>query len=98
MAAYVIVAVLSLFIGLVAGGSKGFAGLGAFLGLLLGPLGVLIVLCMKPTVEVQAQRAEALEAARARLRTQSTAAQAPPREPVRAADVDPWGDAPTRRR
>jgi hypothetical protein len=70
MALYVAVDVICLFLGMIIGGSKGFTGLGIFLGLLLGPLGVLIVAVMKPTPEVQAKREMAVEAERARLRDQ----------------------------
>ena len=70
MAAYVAVDVICLFLGMIIGGSKGFTGLGLFLGLVLGPLGVLIVAVMKPTPEVQAKREMAVEAERARLRDQ----------------------------
>jgi hypothetical protein len=73
MAVYVGIAFVCLFLGMVIGGSKGFAGLGIVLGLLLGPLGVLIVACMKATPEVQAKRTLAIEAAiaaeRARLQS-----------------------------
>ena len=70
MALYVAVDVICLFLGMIIGGSKGFTGLGFFLGLLLGPLGVLIVAVMKPTPEVQAKREMAVEAERERLRSQ----------------------------
>jgi len=70
MAAYVAVDVICLFLGMIIGGSKGFTGLGLFLGLVLGPLGVLTVAVMKPTPEVQAKREMAVEAERARLRDQ----------------------------
>jgi len=70
MAVYVAVDVICLFLGMIIGGSKGFTGLGLFLGLLLGPLGVLIVAVMKPTPEVQAKREMAVEAERERLRSQ----------------------------
>lgn len=67
MAVYVGAAVFCMFLAMVIGGSKGFPGLGIILGLLLGPLGVLIVAVMKPTPEVQAKREMEVEAARARL-------------------------------
>jgi len=70
MALYVAVDVICLFLGMIIGGSKGFTGLGLILGLLLGPLGVLIVAIMKPTPEVQAKREMAVEAERERLRSQ----------------------------
>ena len=56
---------------MIIGGSKGFTGLGIFLGLLLGPLGVLIVAVMKPTPEVQAKREMAVEAERIRLQREA---------------------------
>jgi len=84
------VAVVCMLLGMVIGGSKGFAGLGAFLGFLLGPLGILILACMKPTIAIQAKRAEDLEAARAQLRAQQVPQSEPP--------SDPWGEAPARRR
>lgn len=67
MAVYVFIDIICLFLGMIIGGSKGFAGLGIVLGLLLGPLGVLIVAVMKATPEVQAKREMEVEAARARL-------------------------------
>jgi hypothetical protein len=70
MALYVAVDVICLFLGMIIGGSKGFTGLGIILGLLLGPLGVLVVAVMKPTPEVQAKREMAVEAERERLRSQ----------------------------
>lgn len=69
MAIYAGIAFVCLFVGMIIGSAKGFAGLGLFLGLLLGPLGVLIVAIMKPTPEVQARREQAVEDARARLRS-----------------------------
>lgn len=71
MAVYVAIDVVCLFLAMIIGGSKGFAGLGIFLGLLLGPLGVLIVAVMKPTPEVQAKREMAVEAERAKLQGQA---------------------------
>jgi F0F1-type ATP synthase assembly protein I len=67
MAVYVGVAFVCLFLGMIIGSAKGFTGLGLVLGLLLGPLGVLIVACMKATPEVQAKREVDIEAARAKL-------------------------------
>lgn len=73
MAVYVGVAVVCLFLGMIIGSAKGVTGLGLILGLLLGPLGVLIVARMKATPEVQAKRTLAIEAAvaaeRARLQS-----------------------------
>lgn len=83
------VAVICMLLGMVIGSSKGFAGLGAVLGL-LGPVGILILAFMKPTIAIQAKRAEDLEAARAQLRAQQTPQAEPP--------ADPWSEAPTRRR
>jgi len=71
MAVYVAVDVVCLFLGMIIGGSRGFTGLGLFLGLLLGPLGVLIVAVMKPTPEVQAKREMAVEAERVRLQRET---------------------------
>jgi len=71
MAVYVAIDVVCLFLGMIIGGSKGFTGLGIFLGLVLGPLGVLIVAVMKPTPEVQAKREMAVEAERMRLQREA---------------------------
>lgn len=59
------------FCGLIAGiiGSNRGQGFGTcfFLGVLLGPIGVLIALTTKPTPEVEAQRQLAVEEARRKL-------------------------------
>ena len=78
MAVYVGVAVVCLFLGMIIGSAKGFTGLGLILGLLLGPLGVLIVACMKATPEVQAKRELAVEAAREQLRRRDAEHPPPP--------------------
>jgi hypothetical protein len=44
------------FIGAAIGSSKGLGGTGFILGLLLGPIGILIVAVMSPTPEAQARR------------------------------------------
>lgn len=79
MAVYVAIDVVCLFLGMIIGSAKGLTGLGLFLGLLLGPLGVLIVAVMKPTPEVQAKRELAVEAERTRLRGQDAGPAAPTR-------------------
>jgi F0F1-type ATP synthase assembly protein I len=59
------------FIGWVIGSVKGQGAAGLILGLLLGPLGILAALIIKPAVAVQARRDVALEAERDRLRNQA---------------------------
>lgn len=70
MAIYAGIAFVCLLLGMLIGSAKGFTGTGILLGLLLGPLGVLIVATMKATPEVQAKRMLEVEAATARLREQ----------------------------
>lgn len=62
--------VLSVIFAVAIGGGKGQSGTGLALGVFLGPLGALIMLFSKPSLEIQAQRAEALEAARAKARAE----------------------------
>lgn len=64
----IIDALICLIIGGAIGSSRGRGGDGVLLGLLLGPLGVLLALTLKPTVEYAAARAEAIEAERRKLR------------------------------
>lgn len=66
----IVVAVICGFLGLVIGGSKGYAGFGFFLGAALGPLGLIIIAVTKPTPAIAAAREEAIEAERARIRQQ----------------------------
>jgi hypothetical protein len=68
--AIVIGAVICSFLGLIIGSTKGQGGAGFFLGALLGPLGLILCLIMKPTPAIAAAREEAIEAERARLRAQ----------------------------
>jgi hypothetical protein len=72
----VISAVVCGLLGLVIGGAKGLPGLGFFLGAVLGPLGLLFCLIMKPTPAIAAARAEAIETERAKLRAQRDGAAA----------------------
>jgi hypothetical protein len=90
------VAAICCLLGAGIGSSKGQGGAGAVLGLLLGPLGILFCLFMKPTVAYEAQRAEALEAERARIRAQQ--APAPNPELPQQAEANPWDGGPIRRR
>lgn len=55
-------------IGAAIGSAKGNAQGGFWMGLLLGPLGLLITACMKASPAVQAAREAAVEAERAKLR------------------------------
>ena len=73
-------AFVCFLIGAAIGTGRGRGGDGALLGLILGPLGLLIALTLKPTVEVAAARAEAIEAERAKLRAaaEAGAGQEPP--------------------
>ena len=63
-------ALVCCVIGGAIGSGKGQGGAGAWLGLLFGPIGVLLCLTMKPTPAFAAARAEAIEAERARIREQ----------------------------
>lgn len=63
-------AVICCIIGAAIGSNRGQGNQGALLGLFLGPIGVLLCLTMKPTVEYAAARAEAIEAERARIRAE----------------------------
>jgi len=74
---------LFVFIAWAIGSSKGQGATGFILGLFLGPLGMILAGFLKPTVELQAKRDVALEAARERLREEGRAQaraemQAPP--------------------
>lgn len=62
------VATVCCLIGAAIGSGRGQGGAGALLGLLLGPIGVLLCLTMKDTPQHAAARAEAIEAERAKLR------------------------------
>lgn len=73
----VIDAVICGFLGLIIGSTKGQPGAGFFLGALLGPLGLLFCLIMKPTPAIAAARIEAIEAERARIRAQRDAVPGP---------------------
>jgi hypothetical protein len=66
--AIITVAALCCIIGGAIGAGRGQGSQGAILGLLLGPLGVLLCLTMKTTPEYAAARAEAIEAERRKLR------------------------------
>ena len=97
--------VLCLLLGAAIGSGKGKASAGAWLGALLGPLGILIILLDKPSVEAQARRELDLEAARAKILAEQNAQPAPASDvhptpqPVQDQPVtDPWGDGPMRRR
>lgn len=68
--AIVIDAVICCIIGAAIGSGKGQGGAGFWLGLVLGPLGVLLCLTMKPTAAYAAARAEEIEAERERIRAQ----------------------------
>lgn len=70
MQAIAITAITCGLLGLFIGGAKGQPGGGFILGLLLGPLGVIICLIMKPTPAIAAARLEAIETERAKLRDQ----------------------------
>lgn len=67
----VAVAAVCCILGAAIGSGKGQGGAGALLGLLLGPLGVLLTLFMKTTPAAEAARQEAIEAERAKLRGDS---------------------------
>ncbi|NUQ98878.1 MAG: hypothetical protein HOY79_20735 [Streptomyces sp.] len=62
------VAIVCCVIGGNIGSGKGRFDAGAFLGLLLGPVGLLVLLLLPPTIEAAAVRAEAIEAERRKLR------------------------------
>ncbi|QOR55823.1 MAG: hypothetical protein YHS30scaffold324_55 [Catenulispora phage 69_17] len=68
--AIVIDAVICCVIGAGIGSSKGQGGAGFWLGLLFGPIGLILCLTMKPTPAVAAARLEAIEAERAKIRAQ----------------------------
>jgi hypothetical protein len=68
--AIVVDAVICCIIGAAIGSNRGQGGAGAWLGLLLGPIGVLLCLTMKATPAVAAARLEAIEAERARIRAE----------------------------
>jgi F0F1-type ATP synthase assembly protein I len=70
MAVYIGIDFACLMIGMMIGSAKGFTGLGIILGLILGPLGVLMLAVMKSTPEVQAKRELAVAAARTQLQQQ----------------------------
>lgn len=61
MAGIIIVAIVCAVIGVVIGGGKGMAGAGLALGLLLGPIGVIVIAVMKPSTldKIQTRPAEA---------------------------------------
>jgi hypothetical protein len=61
---WLIIAMISAAIG----SGKGSAAGGFTLGLLLGPLGLILTACMRPTPAAQAARELAVEAERAKLR------------------------------
>ncbi|NUP52097.1 MAG: hypothetical protein HOW97_32960 [Catenulispora sp.] len=63
-----VVAIVCCVIGGNIGSGKGRFDAGAFLGLLLGPVGLLVLLLLPPTIEAAAIRAEAIEAERRKLR------------------------------
>lgn len=75
----VTIALICCIIGAAIGSGRGQGGAGALLGLLLGPLGVLLCLTMKTTPAAAAARAEAIEAERAKLRSQDAVPPAPTR-------------------
>jgi hypothetical protein len=81
MQAIAVTAIICGLLGLFIGGTKGLPGAGFFLGALLGPLGVLICLIMKPTPAVAAARLEAIEAERARIRAQRDGTSEPTAQP-----------------
>lgn len=70
----IIDAVICCLIGAAIGSGRGQGGQGALLGLILGPLGVLLCLTMKDTPAHAAARAEAIEAERRKLRGEDPAA------------------------
>jgi hypothetical protein len=61
-------AIICLVIAGAIGSNRGRGGDGVLLGLLLGPLGVLLALTLKPTPAYVAARAEEVEAERRKLR------------------------------
>lgn len=61
-------ALICLVIAGAIGSSRGRGGDGVLLGLVLGPLGVLLALTLKTSPEFAAARAEAIEAERRKLR------------------------------
>lgn len=67
------VAVVCMLIGAAIGSNKGQGAAGAWLGLLLGPIGLLLCLTMKTTPAHAAAQAEAVDAERAKLRAQREA-------------------------
>ena len=89
-----------LLIGAAIGANKGKGSAGAWLGALLGPLGILIIAIDRPSPETQARREMAIADARANLRAQPSAdTHAPQPERTRQPPPDdPWGDSPMRRR
>ncbi len=72
--AIIATSVICSLIGAGIGSSRGQGGAGFWLGLLLGPIGLLLCLIMKTTPAVAAARLEAIEAERAKLRAQRDAA------------------------
>jgi len=95
MAGFVAFWIICAFIGLAIGSSKGQAAAGFLLGLLLGPVGLLIALIMKPSIQVQAQRAEAVDFERARIREQQVGTQW---QPARRRSSSSWDDVDRRNR
>ena len=72
------VAAICALLGAAIGSNRGQGAAGFWLGLFLGPLGLLLCLTMKTTPAAAAARAEAIEVERARLRAgQGDAAQQP---------------------
>lgn len=58
----------SVLVGWIVGAAKGRGVAGFVLGLLLGVLGVIVVVCMRPTAVVEARRVEEIRAEGERLR------------------------------
>lgn len=79
--AIIIDAVVCCILGAAIGSGKGQSGAGFWLGLLLGPLGVLLCLTMKATPAYAAARAEAIEAEREQIRAQRDGATAAAQQP-----------------
>jgi hypothetical protein len=67
MAILIVLWVLCAFIGMAIGSSKGRAGTGFILGLVLGLIGIVIIAVMSPTPEVAAQQQLAVNSAVQRL-------------------------------
>lgn len=78
------VAAVCCFLGAGIGAGRGQTGAGAFLGLFLGPIGLLLCLTMKDTPEHAAMRAEAIEAERRKLRGEPDPAPPPSLQPPTA--------------